>query len=100
VLSSVVAAELLVGARRGTDRHRVPRLAFANMVIAALPPVPFDLPAARAYATIVGTLREAGLPIGDRDAMIAATALANRHSVLTLNKAEFERVPGLQVLSP
>jgi predicted nucleic acid-binding protein len=27
--------------------------------------------------------------------MIAATAIANRHELLTLNRHEFERVPGL-----
>ncbi|WP_343393958.1 type II toxin-antitoxin system VapC family toxin [Candidatus Amarobacter glycogenicus] len=35
--------------------------------------------------------------MGERDLMIAATALANGHEVLTLNRSEFERVPGLML---
>lgn len=45
------------------------------------------------------SLRRAGTPIGERDLMIAATALANGHDVLTANVREFERVPGLRVVT-
>lgn len=37
--------------------------------------------------------------IGAADLMIAATALANGHAVMTNNVREFERVPGLEVLA-
>jgi tRNA(fMet)-specific endonuclease VapC len=38
-----------------------------------------------------------GQPIGDRDLMIAAIAVANRLIVVTSNISEFARVPGVVV---
>ena len=36
-------------------------------------------------------------PIGDRDLFIACIALANKQTLITRNKKQFERVPGLKV---
>lgn len=54
--------------------------------------------AARAAAINAG-LAALGRRIGDRDALIAGTALAHGLDVLTLNVAEFRRVPDLRVVS-
>jgi predicted nucleic acid-binding protein len=61
-------------------------------------PLPFDEASARETARIVVTLEERGEPIKYTDAQIAGTVLA-RDGTLVTRVAEFERVPGLDVLS-
>jgi tRNA(fMet)-specific endonuclease VapC len=55
--------------------------------------VPFDEAAARRY----DDLRRQKLRIGSRDLKIAATALVNNALLLSANRADFERVPGLRI---
>jgi tRNA(fMet)-specific endonuclease VapC len=55
--------------------------------------VPFDEPAARQF----DELRKQKLRIGARDLKIAATALVNHSLLLSANRIDFERVPGLRV---
>jgi tRNA(fMet)-specific endonuclease VapC len=44
-----------------------------------------------------GWLSNKGQTIGERDSMIAGTALAHGHIMVTDNVRKFERVPGLQI---
>jgi tRNA(fMet)-specific endonuclease VapC len=55
--------------------------------------VPFDEAAARQF----DALRRRKLRIGSRDLKIAATALVNHALLLSANRADVERVPGLRV---
>jgi tRNA(fMet)-specific endonuclease VapC len=57
--------------------------------------LPFALAEAREHATLWAELEGRGQIIGERDLQIAATAKANGHAVATLNRREFERVPGI-----
>lgn len=59
--------------------------------------LPFDEAAALRHASARRELDAAGRPIGERDLVIAATALAQGLTVVTHNRREFERVPGLRV---
>jgi predicted nucleic acid-binding protein len=45
-------------------------------------------------------LAAAGQLIGDRDLLIAATALTHGYDLLTNNLRDFARVPGLRVRQP
>jgi len=56
---------------------------------------PFDEVAARNFER----LRGQKLRIGTRDLKIAATALVNNAVLLSANRADFERVPGLRVVN-
>lgn len=97
-LSSVTAAELILGVERadaGWRRER--RAAYLEVAFSALLVVPFDLPAAREYARLTAYLRRTGQEVGAHDQMIAATALAHGFSLLTRNMRHFGRVPGLDV---
>lgn len=99
-LASVVLAELLSGvhlSRRTNLRAR--RLAWIEAIVSELPLLGFGEAEARVYAEIRAAVRFAGHTVGERDLMIAATALANGHDVLTANVREFERVPGLRVVT-
>ena len=54
-------------------------------------------PIAWAASRISRNLNRAGLPIGDNDVWIAATALAYRIPLVSLNAKHFARVPGLEI---
>ena len=57
--------------------------------------VAFDRPAAESHGRLRFAMRSQ--PIGERDLLIAATALAHDLTVVTHNAREFRRVPGLAV---
>jgi len=92
-LSSIVWAELLVGARlssRGFELERTKLNPFLQ-----LPVLPFDQNAAEHYAEIRAHLQGLGQLIGERDLMIAAITRAHGLTLVTHNIREFSRVPGL-----
>jgi tRNA(fMet)-specific endonuclease VapC len=94
-VSSITLAELWYGAARSQRPQRT--RAEQDIVLAPFRVLDFDATAADRYAAARARLAEQGRPIGDRDLMIAAIALANRMTVVTSNVAEFMRVPGLRV---
>ncbi|MCM2255179.1 MAG: PIN domain-containing protein [Vicinamibacteria bacterium] len=94
-VSIVTVAELWFGARK--SRRPAATRREIDAFLAPLAVVPFDAAAADAYASIRMELEAAGRPIGERDLLIAAIALAHRLTVITRNGLEFSRVPDLQV---
>ena len=100
-IASITAAELLIGAElsRDLEHQRWTRNA-VEYFIQRLDVLPFDLGAARVYARLLAELRNTGYSVGGFDLLIASTALANDCSVVTLNLREFNRIPGLNVISP
>ncbi|MBK6563137.1 PIN domain-containing protein [Candidatus Amarobacter glycogenicus] len=96
-VSSITIAELRMGVELSDAAHRRNREAFVEVLVREATIVAFGLDEAVAYGRTAAALRQAGQRIGERDLMIAATALANGHEVLTLNRSEFERVPGLML---
>lgn len=100
-LSSITASELLAGVHRAdSPARRSRREAFGEGLLARVPLLPFDMPAARVHARLWARLAAAGQPVGAHDLLIAATALAHGHAVLTHNLRDFQRVPGLIVRQP
>ncbi len=100
-ISSVVVSELLAGVLLADSPARAQaRQGFVDDVLASLPVIGFNVPDAREHARLSVELRRNGTPVGERDPLIAATAIANGHSVMTANTREFERVPGLHVTPP
>ena len=61
--------------------------------------LPFDRPAARAYATIAAERRAAGRPISQFDCQIAAIARTHGACVATRNTSDFEGC-GIEVVNP
>ena len=57
-----------------------------------------DEEVAVAYSKIFRELKNSGMLIGANDLWIAASAIRHGASLVTRNKKEFERVPGLKVL--
>jgi predicted nucleic acid-binding protein len=97
-ISAVTASELLHGVHRAqTAAQRQRRQAFVESLLSRLPTLPFDLEAARVHAALWADLAQAGVAIGERDLLIAATALAVDYSVTTRDQRSFPRIPGLRV---
>lgn len=94
-LSVVTYGELLYGAHKSRQRE----LALARLAdLVTLLPV-LDLPARAAdeYGEIRAALEKKGEVIGGNDLWIAAHAKAEKLILVTNNKGEFKRVPGLKV---
>ena len=90
--SIIVASELRYGAvKRGSPRLT----AQLDAVLEALEVVPFEAPADVAYGVLRARLERAGRLIGGNDLLIAAHAIALRHTIVTDNEREFARVDGL-----
>jgi tRNA(fMet)-specific endonuclease VapC len=95
-ISAVTVAELRYGELKG----RTPSRARARLAafLEPLEVLPFDAAAAEHHARTRLALAKAGTPIGERDLIIAATALAHALTVVTGNVREFRRVPALDVV--
>lgn len=65
----------------------------------ALPILDLTLDAARIHAELGSALRRRGITLGAHDALIAATAFAGGHALLTTDPPDFNRVPGSEVLA-
>ena len=94
-VSMMTVAELWFGALKSNDPAR--GRALTDAFLRPLNLLPFDEDAADRYAVARVHLETRGTPIGERDLMIAATALANRLTVVTSNGREFGRIPGLDL---
>ena len=98
-LASITVSEIAVGALLAdTEQRRTQRMQLLTDLLAAIPVLPFGTTEARTHAELRVNLRLRGTPIGAMDLLIAATALANGHGVLTRNASEFRQVPGLRVV--
>ncbi|WP_372721992.1 type II toxin-antitoxin system VapC family toxin [Immundisolibacter sp.] len=101
--TALTRAEMLYGARLLPPGKRQQQLQasvvamfdedFANRVL------PFDTVAADAYARIAADRRQAGRPMSQFDAQIAAIVLANRGELATRNVDDFEGC-GVSVVNP
>lgn len=96
-ISAVTASELLHGVERIATKKRAATEAFVEGLLRALPVLPFDLAVARVHGRVWARLRAAGRTIGERDLMIAATALAHGLQVVTRDERSFPHVPGIDI---
>ena len=81
-ISAVTVFELLHGVHRSSTEKRA-REAFVENALQTFPILAFDETAARIFASINAPLSAAGNRLPVDDLMIAATALANGHEVVT-----------------
>jgi predicted nucleic acid-binding protein len=96
LMSIVTRVELEGGVYRDpewTDRRR----ARLDVMLAAIPTVAFDVPAADAYGAIVAHAGYSRRKLLDR--MIAAQAIVHRATLVTRNPDDFREIPGLTLVS-
>lgn len=92
-LCSIVKAELVYGAYRSARPAENMRL--LTRFFEPYESLPFDDPCIDAYGRIRSDLERARLVIGPNDLIIAATAVANKVTLVSANTREFVRVTGL-----
>lgn len=93
-VSSLTVAELRYGACRRRSRKLHSTI---DAFVSSVAVVAFDEAAADRFGEIAAALVDAGVPIGDFDALIAAQAMALDMTLVTGNLRHFGRVPGLRV---
>lgn len=92
--SVVVDCEIRFGLRRKASK--LLQQAYEQL-LQAMEVLPLDHEASHHYADIRAHLERKGTPIGPNDLLIAAHARALGCALITVNEAEFRRVPGLRV---
>ncbi|MFP4158014.1 MAG: type II toxin-antitoxin system VapC family toxin [Opitutales bacterium] len=93
-ISIICEAEVLYG----LEKKAAPRLwtEYREFLQNKLVVLPLDRKVIEIYAKIKARLQSNGCSVGEFDLLIAATALANRLTLATLNVRDFSKVPGLQ----
>ncbi|HYI62986.1 MAG TPA: type II toxin-antitoxin system VapC family toxin [Acidimicrobiales bacterium] len=101
-ISTVTLAELSVGPLlAATEEERAVRQHHVQLAEADFEALPFDSDAARAYASVAGSLRHMGRKAAARrfDAMIAATALSYDLPLFTTNPDDLDGIAGLDLVA-
>ena len=96
MLSAVVVFELRYGYAKSDRRSRMEAI-LATFLAPGIEVLPFDADDAAEAGEIRAALEAQGAPIGPYDILIAAQARRRGAALVTLNRREFERVPGLIV---
>ena len=100
-MAAITASELLVGLYSAdTTARKEEREEFLGDLFGWVDIESFDMTIARTHALLWTELTRTGQRIGSHDLIIAATAVAHGHSVLTHDLRDFRRVPGLVVEEP
>jgi len=94
-IPAVVLYELEVGLAKSNDTKK--RRKQLDAFLALITVLPMGIEEAKAAANIRAALEAKGTPIGAMDVLIAGTALANQHTLVTHNTKEFERIAGLSL---
>ncbi len=95
-ISTIVLAELLFGAAQHPTKSAGIRQDIDDMA-RRLAVIPWSAQAADEYSRLRTFLQRQGTPIGSMDLLIAAHALAENAVLVTNNRREFGRVPGLRL---
>ena len=95
LLSAISRVELESGVYRDPSQAAA-RRGRVDLLLTAIPVLPFDDDAAAAYGAIVSALGYSRRKMLDR--MIAAQALVQRAPLITMNGSDFRGIPGVQVI--
>lgn len=93
--TTINAFEIYFGAHKSSNKNE--NIKQTTKLLDRLEVIPLDLPSSRKAAEISAKLAEKGEPIDYRDAMIAAIALENDLTLVTRNKAHFNRIRNLKL---
>ena len=94
---SVITLVELEGGIQAAPQFSRQRRARVDAMVGEMAVLPFDEPCVAAYGQIVAAAGYSRRKVVDR--MIAATALANRLTLITLNRADFRDIPGLDLVA-
>lgn len=94
-VSAITLAELYFGAENSGEVQS--NIDGIERFTAGLPVLPFDAEAASHFGAIRAHLRRAGTPVSPHDMLIGAHARSEGLTLVTNNRREFDRIPGLLV---
>lgn len=94
-ISIITYAEIYQGIYYGTERRRHEE--GFRALLRTVPVLSLSRPIARRYATLRGQLQQEGQLIDQPDLFIAATALEHGLILVTRNRRDFERIPGVRI---
>lgn len=94
MLSVISVFELFCGARKEHQRNQL------DSLLRVVPIIDLTREAAVHAAGHYKRLRNAGSPIGNQDLLLTGTALEYQLPILSRNRKHFERIAGLDVVSP
>lgn len=100
VISAITLAELSVGPHVAhSENERAARQAHLQQAESDFDVLPFDADSARAFGAVAASLRSSGRKHSARayDALIAASAIANRLPLYSCNPADFDGIPQLDL---
>jgi tRNA(fMet)-specific endonuclease VapC len=95
-IPAIVLFELWYGIKKSA-RSGVNELTLATFLALDVTPLPFEPEDAEEAGDVRATLERAGTPIGPYDVLIAAQARRRGALLVTANRREFARVPGLRM---
>lgn len=101
-IASITASELLAGIHLAPDISiKLRRSAFVENILETVPILNFDEKVARTYAEIYAYFLKPRNKAASHvhDLQIAATALAYGYHLLTSNVQDFEKIPGIKLLT-
>jgi tRNA(fMet)-specific endonuclease VapC len=96
IVPAIVRFELEYGLAK-SQRREANQAILATLLARGFEQPAFDLDDAAEAGDIRAALEAKGAPIGPYDLLIAAQARRRGAALVTLNRREFERVPGLMV---
>jgi predicted nucleic acid-binding protein len=99
-VAAITVAELWHGVERGVEPHKSKRRKYLEIIVAALPIIPYTEQTAYGHARLWADLQSTGSMIGAYDLIVAATALERGSHIATFNKRHFAMVKGLQIVEP
>lgn len=95
-IASITAMELLVGVERADEARKQRRALHVEAVLASVPTVDYTLDVARVHARLAVQALSLGRPRSAYDMIIAATAVADGRTLLTMDaSADFTGMTGL-----
>lgn len=94
-ISAITLAELYFGAEN-SDRVQT-NIEGVERFTGGIPVLPFDAGAAAHFGALRAHLKREGTPVSPQDVLIGAHARSERMVLVTNNRREFDRMPGLLV---
>ncbi|MGH2727863.1 MAG: PIN domain-containing protein, partial [Actinomycetota bacterium] len=98
-IAAITVAEMLLVVELAEGRHRRARQTWVEAVLSTFYVEDYGVDVARVHATLLGHVRRSGRPRGAHDLIVAATSIATDRMVVTLDRADFTDLPGVNVLS-
>jgi tRNA(fMet)-specific endonuclease VapC len=98
-IAAVTVAELLVGVRLASGKHKKTRQVYVEEIIDSIPVIAYDRNVAVEHSELLVAVRSQGRPRGAHDLLIAATARATRRTIVTADQEAFTDLPGVATIS-